>query len=51
MAGSGRNNVGKEEDVIENTLCGQTQRAEPDGRLAQCHERHQVHALVLGLFQ
>ena len=34
VAGAWRNDVGKEEDVIENTLCSQTQRTKPDGRLA-----------------
>jgi len=51
MTSPRRNHVGKEEDVIENALCAQTQRAEPDGRLTYGHECHQVHSFVFCFFQ
>lgn len=51
MTSPGRDNIGKEEQVVENALCTQTQRAEPDGRMTEGHECHQVHSLVLCLLQ
>ena len=51
MTGLGGNYVGKEEDVVENTLCTKAQHTEPDGRFTYGHECHQVHALIFSLLQ
>ena len=51
MTGLGGNHVGKEEEVVENTLRTEAQRAEPDGRFTNGHECHQVHALIFCFFQ
>ena len=51
MTSAWGDDIKKEEQVVENTLCTQTQGAEPDGRVTYGHECHQVHSLVFGLFQ